>query len=64
MNIKPETERDLEAVLRDSGLSRKEALTAVAALKAEAQRDSDAEDVAKMKEYREFEACRTILNIC
>ena len=46
MNIitKPENERDLETILRDSGLSRKEALTAVASLKAEALRDSGAEE--------------------
>lgn len=51
MNIKPGNERDLEAVLRDAGLSKKEALAAVAGLKAEARRDAEAEEGQKMKEY-------------
>lgn len=51
MNIKPDNERDLETILRDSGLSRKEALAAVAGLKAEAQRDSEQVDGQKLKEY-------------
>lgn len=61
MNIKPENERDLEAVLRDSGLSKKQALTAVAALKIEALRDSEAEEVEKMKQYRQMEGCKILL---
>jgi ATP-dependent protease ClpP protease subunit len=50
MNVitKPENERDLETVLRDAGLSKKEALTAVASLKAEARRDSATEELAQL----------------
>lgn len=47
----PATERDLEAVLRDAGLSKKEALAAVASIKSEARRDSEAEELKKFKEY-------------
>jgi len=54
MNIKPGNERDLEAVLRDSGLSKKDALAAVAGLKAEALRDSEAEEGKKLKDYLQF----------
>lgn len=63
MNIitKPENERDLEAILRDSGLSRKDALTAVASLKAEALRDSGAEDVQKMKEFLQATLLKSVL---
>jgi hypothetical protein len=56
----PTNERDLEHVLRDAGISKKEALTAVAGLKAEALRDLEASDVEKMKKFREFEACKTL----
>jgi len=62
MNIKPENERDLEAVLRDSGLSKKQALTAVASLKAEALRDAEAEEGLKMKEYLQSLSLIGILN--
>lgn len=58
---KPENERDLETILRDSGLSRKEALTAVALLKAEALRDSGAEDMQKMKEYLQVSILKNAL---
>lgn len=53
MNIvKPDNERDLEAVLRDSGLSRKDALAAVASLKNEAsQRDSEEAEMQEFKFY-------------
>lgn len=61
MITKPENERDLEAVLRDSGLSKKDALTAVASLKAEALRDSGAEEIEKLRNYRELEACKSLL---
>lgn len=37
----PPTERDIEQLLRDAGVSRKEAMTAVAAIKSHNQRDSD-----------------------
>jgi ATP-dependent protease ClpP protease subunit len=61
MNIKPENERDLEAVLRDSGLSKKDALTAVAGLKAEALRDSEQADVQKMKDYMQAEQAKGLI---
>jgi ATP-dependent protease ClpP protease subunit len=52
MNIvKPENERDLETILRDSGLSRKEALAAVSALKADALRDSEQAEIAELQNY-------------
>ena len=45
---KTPTEREVEQLLRDAGVSRKEAMTAVAAIKGEGQRDSDeAEALAK-----------------
>jgi hypothetical protein len=52
----PANERDLEAVLRDAGISKKEALTAVAGLKAEALRDLEASEGKKMKEYMQAQA--------
>jgi ATP-dependent Clp protease protease subunit len=63
MNVitKPDNERDLEALLRDAGLTKKEALTAVTGLKAEARRDSAAEDVKKMKDYMESLLMKQIL---
>jgi len=61
MNIKPDNERDLEAVLRDSGLSKKEALVAVSALRTDALRELEAEEIKKMKDYRELEACKSLL---
>lgn len=61
MITKPENERDLETILRDSGLSKKEALTAVAGLKAEALRDSGAAEIEKLRHYRELEACKSLL---
>lgn len=57
----PENERDLEQVLRDAGLSKKDALTAVSSIKSEALRDSEALEAEKMRNYREFEACRMLL---
>ncbi|HEY3308540.1 MAG TPA: head maturation protease, ClpP-related [Desulfuromonadaceae bacterium] len=53
MNIisKPDNERDLESILRDSGLSRKEALAAVSSFKFEAQRDAGVTEMQRIKEY-------------
>jgi len=53
MNIlpTPENERDLETFLRDSGMSRKDALAAVSKLKIEAQRDSEDSDLQKLKDF-------------
>jgi ATP-dependent protease ClpP protease subunit len=56
----PTNERDLESILRDAGLTKKEALTAVAGLKAEALRDSEASEAQKFKEYLQIEACRLL----
>lgn len=61
MNIKPDNERDLEAILRDSGLSKKEALAAVAGLKAEALRDAEAEEAQKFKDYLQVQVFGQIL---
>jgi hypothetical protein len=61
MITKPENERDLETVLRDSGLSKKDALTAVASLKAEALRDSGAAEIEKMKDYMQIQAMKLLM---
>lgn len=61
MNVKPDNERDLEAVLRDSGLSRKDALAAVAGFKAELQRDSEQAEAQKMKDYFQLELLKQTL---
>jgi ATP-dependent protease ClpP protease subunit len=57
----PTNERDLEAILRDAGLTKKEALTAIAGLKTEALRDSEAADAQKFKEYLQIEAMKSLL---
>ena len=57
----PTNERDLETILRDAGLSKKEALTAVAGLKTEALRDSEAAEAQKFKEYLQVEAMKSLL---
>lgn len=45
---KPQTPRDVESILRDAGCTRNEAKTAVAELKAEAQRDAELADMLAM----------------
>lgn len=59
----PANERDLEAVLRDAGISKKEALIAVAALKNEARRDSEVSEAQKFKEYLQIEALKAIISL-
>jgi len=59
------TERELEHILRDAGVSKSAALAAVAAIKGESLRDSaDIEaEVAKMREYRQIEGMKAVLTI-
>ncbi len=59
------TERELEHLLRDAGVSKSAALAAVAAIKGESLRDSadiDA-DVVKLREYRQIEGIKAVLTI-
>ena len=64
MNIvKPDNERDLEAVLRDAGMSKKEALAAVSSLKIEARRDSeDSSELLEVKTFLKETLLKTKLN--
>lgn len=57
----PANERDLEAVLRDAGISKKEALAAVSALKAEALRDLEAAEGLKFKEYFQVAILKNVM---
>jgi len=57
----PTNERDLEAILRDAGISKKDALTAVAQLKAETRRDSEVLEGEKMKAFMQSFVIREIL---
>lgn len=54
----PPTERDIEQLLRDAGVSRKEAMTAVAAMKGEQQRDSAETETEALRLLAKFEINR------
>jgi ATP-dependent protease ClpP protease subunit len=57
----PTNERDLEAVLRDAGISKKDALMAVSMLKAEARRDSELAEGEKLKQYMQIMQFKAVL---
>ena len=56
------TERELEHLLRDAGVSKTAALAAVAAIKGESLRDSaNDDDVQKLREYRQYQEMKAVL---
>lgn len=54
------TERDIERLLRDAGVSKKAALAAVAAVKGETRRDSE-DEAQKVKEFLQKELITTLM---